>query len=76
MVDILGFRIYSTGSHHSAVSAGSAHTDESTDEEIYQNYLPSPPSQSLDQRVSMNITIAMIISHSTHTAIPHLIEVG
>ena len=55
MVDILGFHIYSTGTHHSAVSAGSAHTDESTDEEIYQNYSTSPPSQSLEQRVSMII---------------------
>ena len=66
MVDILGLNIYSTGTHHSAVSAGSAHTDESTDEEIYQNYSTSPPSQSLEQRVSMNITISKNISHSTH----------
>ena len=66
MVDILSFRIYSTGTHHSAVSAGSAHTDESTDEEIYQNYSTSPPGQSLEQRVSMNITITNNISHFTH----------
>ena len=66
MIDILSFRIYSTGTHHSAVSAGSAHTDESTDEEIYQNYSTSPPSQSLEQRVSMIITISKNISHSTH----------